>query len=100
MKRAAICVRWSPCGRKIAVGSAGKELSVCYTQQDPKWWGAALIRKHDSSVMDVAWHPSGDKLATACAGGMCRIFSAVPHGELKSTSISKSGSTPVSVAAT
>lgn len=80
LKRPALCVQWSPCGQKFAIGSAGKEVSVCYSNAQDGWWAAAVIRRAGSAVMGVAWHPSGELLATASTDGKCRVFYAQPAG--------------------
>ena len=75
LKRAALCVRWAPCGTRFAIGGAAKEVSVCSTQGQDAWWGATVLRKHGSAVPGVAWQPGrGRLLATACTDGVCRIF--------------------------
>ena len=86
LRQAALCVRWSHCGRKFAIGGAGKEISVCCTDGKDDWWGAALIRKHGSAVMALAWHPEGDLLASVCTDCTCRIFHASPAGMRASSS--------------
>lgn len=77
-----MCIQWSPCGEKFAIASAGKDVSVCYTDGRESWWGAAIIRKHNSAIMGISWHPGGDLLATASTDCKCRILYASPLGEL------------------
>ena len=80
--RAALCVRWSACGRKFAIGSGDKTVCVCYYESENKWWASKLIRKkHQSSVTSVAWHPSGALLATASTDMHCRVFNASTAGQ-------------------
>ncbi len=82
LELAALCVRWSPCGRKFAIGAA-KTVCVAYRDGDKGWWVAKLMRRcHSSSVMAVAWHPSGALLATASSDGRCRVFIARVAGTL------------------
>ena len=77
LELAALCVRWSPCGRKFAMGSAACCVSVAYRDARNGWWTAKLMRRcHGSSVVAVAWHPGGALLATASSDGRCRVFDA------------------------
>ena len=77
LELAALCVRWSPCGRKFAMGSAARCVSVAYRDARNGWWTAKLMRRcHGSSVVAVAWHPAGALLATASSDGRCRVFNA------------------------
>ncbi|KAK9815862.1 hypothetical protein WJX72_010929 [[Myrmecia] bisecta] len=81
LNRAALCVRWSPCERKFAIGSGAKSICVCYYEKENNWWASKLIRKkHESSVLSVAWHPSSLLIASASTDGKCRIFAAVIPG--------------------
>lgn len=92
LRRAALCVKWSPCGRRFAIGGAAKEVSVCFTEGENDWWGAALIRKHNSAVTAVAWHPGGELLATVSADGNCRIFNALHSEQCGSSGQAETGS--------
>jgi actin related protein 2/3 complex subunit 1A/1B len=51
---------------------------VCHYDQanDNDWWVSKMIKKHKSTILDVAWHPNSQLLATACCDFKCRIFSA------------------------
>jgi WD40 repeat protein len=82
LELAALCVRWSPCGCKFAIGAA-KTVCVAYRDGDKGWWVAKLMRRcHSSSIMAVAWHPGGALLATASSDGRCRVFNARVAGAL------------------
>jgi actin related protein 2/3 complex subunit 1A/1B len=81
LQRAALCARWSPCGRKFAVGSGSGAVSVCYFEAENNWWVGKLAKRHAScSVLGLAWHPSAPLLATATADGACRVLAASVKG--------------------
>ncbi|ETV98511.1 hypothetical protein, variant [Aphanomyces invadans] len=74
--RAAMTVKWSPDGKKFAVGSSAKCVSVCYYVQADNWWISKVIKKHKSTVVDVDWHPNSQLLLTASTDMQCRVFAA------------------------
>lgn len=76
VNRACLQVRWSPDGTKFACGSGSKIVSICYFEPKNDWWISKIIKKHKSSVVDVAWHPNSQVVATASTDFKCRIFSA------------------------
>ena len=76
LDRAALFVAWAPSGDRFVITSGSKVVSVCHYDPQNDWWVAALIRKHRSSVLRVAWHPTGLLLATTCTDYRCRVFSA------------------------
>jgi len=76
INRAALAVKWSPDGKKFAVASGAKVVPVCHYEQQNDWWISKMIKKHKSTVLDVAWHPNSQLLATASSDFKCRIFSA------------------------
>ena len=81
LSKAATCVKWSPCQRKFAIGSAAKAICICYYEQESHWWASKLIRRqHDSSILMVSWHPNSMLLATASSDSKCRIFSTALPG--------------------
>lgn len=74
-------MRWSPCGRKFALGTGEKHIAVCYREGEHAWWAAKLVRRcHGSSVTGVAWHPSGCLLASTSTDGRCKVFNAAIAG--------------------
>ena len=85
LQRAALCVAWSPCETRFAIGSGAKNACICAYEDGPRWWAGRLIRQqHWSSVLCVAWHPDGTMLATGSSDGFCRVFqvsddTGVPH---------------------
>jgi len=81
INRAATSVKWSPNENKFAVGSGAKLVSICYFVKDHDWWVSKHIKKHNSTVLDVAWHPGNVLIATACCDFTARVFSAFVKGE-------------------
>lgn len=80
INRAALQVRWSPDGKKFAVASGAKVVPVCHYEEANDWWISKMIKKHKSTVIDVAWHPNSQLLATASSDFRCRVFSAFVPG--------------------
>mmetsp|Transcript_8461 Transcript_8461/g.24185 ORF Transcript_8461/g.24185 Transcript_8461/m.24185 type:complete len:355 (-) Transcript_8461:84-1148(-) len=80
INRAATHVRWSPNEDKFAVASGAKLVSICYFEKDNDWWVSKHIRKHDSTVFKVDWHPNNVLLATASADNNARVVSAFIRG--------------------
>jgi len=76
INRAAICVKWSPDGKKFAVASGANVVPVCHYEQQNDWWISKMVKKHKSTVLWVAWHPNSQLLATASSDFRCRVFSA------------------------
>ena len=78
INRAALSARWSPDGSKFAIASGAKVVPVCHYDQanDNDWWVSKMIKKHKSTIVDIAWHPNSQLLATACCDFKCRVFSA------------------------
>eukprot|EP00617_Octactis_speculum_P015452 CAMPEP_0185766288 /NCGR_PEP_ID=MMETSP1174-20130828/35823_1 /TAXON_ID=35687 /ORGANISM="Dictyocha speculum, Strain CCMP1381" /LENGTH=300 /DNA_ID=CAMNT_0028449875 /DNA_START=147 /DNA_END=1049 /DNA_ORIENTATION=- len=77
IEHAAISCKWSPDGRKFAVSSGAKCVSVCHYEEENSWWVSKMIKKpHKSTVLCVAWHPNSQMLATGSSDFKCRWFSA------------------------
>eukprot|EP00887_Chlorella_sp_A99_P007732 scaffold20.g7732.t1 len=75
---AALALAVAPCGRKLALGSGDKLVSLCYWEESKRLWAPKLIRKrHQSAVMGVAFHPSGALLATVSADCRLRLLNGV-----------------------
>jgi len=75
INRAALCVKWSPDGKKFAVASGANVVPVCHYEEQNDWWISKMVKKHKSSVLWVAWHPSSQLIATASSDFRCRVFS-------------------------
>ena len=75
INRAATCAQWSPNELKFAVGSGSKTVAVCYYEEDNDWWVSRQLKKHQSSVLSVNFHPENALIATGCADNCLRIFS-------------------------
>jgi len=76
INRAALCVKWSPDGKKFAVASGANVVPICHYEEVNDWWISKMVKKHKSSVLWVAWHPNSQLLATASSDFRCRVFSA------------------------
>lgn len=83
ISRAALCCKWSPNGKKFAIGSGSKTVPVCQFDKEQDWWNSKIISKkrnsnvqHKSSIVAVAWHPNSQFLATACTDKKCRVWCA------------------------
>lgn len=74
--RAAMHVKWSHDGLRFAVASGSKVVPLCSWDRENDWWTAKHVKKHKSTVLCVAFHPSnGQLLATGCADFKCRVIS-------------------------
>jgi actin related protein 2/3 complex subunit 1A/1B len=82
INRAATDVKWSPNGMKFAVASGSKTVPVCHYEEGPNWWVSKMIKRHKSTVLNIAWHPNSQLLATGCADYKCRVFSAFIEEEV------------------
>jgi actin related protein 2/3 complex subunit 1A/1B len=80
INRAAMYVKWSPLGNKFAVGSSAKCVPVCYFEEENNWWISKMIKKHKSTVVQLAWCPNNKFLVTASTDNRCRIFSGYLEG--------------------
>jgi actin related protein 2/3 complex, subunit 1A/1B len=80
INRAATRCKWSPNEDKFAVASGAQVVSVCYFEPENDWWVSKHIKKHDSTVLDVAWHPNNVLIATVSSDGWCRVTSAFVKG--------------------
>ena len=74
--RAANHVKWSPNGKKFAVGSSSKKVPVCHYEEEQDWWIAEMVKKHKSSILALDWHPNSQLIATGACDFRCRIFCA------------------------
>jgi len=92
VNRAATCVKWSPDGKKFAVGSGAKQVAVCHYEASNDWWISKMIKKSKSTVLSVEWSPNSKLLITGGSDSKCRIFSAYMSGVDEVTSSSSSSS--------
>jgi len=74
--RAALCVKWSPSGRKFAVGTSAKTVMVCNYDSDHDFWVSKSIKKFKSAVLCLDWDPSGKYLAAGGSTMKCHIVCA------------------------
>lgn len=52
-----------------------------FEQEENNWWvGKIVKKKHESTVLGVAWHPNNLVLATASSDFKCRLFAAQIKG--------------------
>eukprot|EP00049_Salpingoeca_infusionum_P017205 m.352137 g.352137 ORF g.352137 m.352137 type:complete len:377 (+) comp16448_c0_seq1:157-1287(+) len=76
INRAATCVKWSPNGKKFAVGSGARSISVCYYEDDNQWWVSKHVKKPiRSTITSLDWHPNNVLLAAGSTDFKCRVFS-------------------------
>lgn len=81
INRAATFARWSPDGKKFAVGSGARVISVCYFEEENDWWVSKHIKKPlRSTVLSVDWHPNSVLLAAGSTDGHARVFSGYIKG--------------------
>lgn len=78
INRAALKVKWSPDGAKFAVATGSKIVPVCYYDRQNDWWISRTKGKklHNSSIVDVSWHPNSQIIATAGCDFRCKVISA------------------------
>ena len=51
-------MKWSPNGKKFAVGSGSKQIPVCHYEESQDMWVAQTIKKGPkSTVLCVDWSP-------------------------------------------
>lgn len=74
--RAATCVKWSPDGRKFAVGSGSKQIPVCHYEEGNDMWIAKMIKKGPkSTILCVDWSPNSLFIISGGSDFKCRIHS-------------------------
>jgi actin related protein 2/3 complex subunit 1A/1B len=70
-------VRWSPNGKKFAVGSGSKQIPVCHYEKSQDIWVAKMIKKAGKSTVScIDWSPNNLFLIAGGCDFRCRIFSA------------------------
>ena len=79
-RMACLDVKWSPDGKKFAVASGSKKALIAFYEATNDWWVAKEARKHKSTVLSLAWHPSSQVLATVACDYTCRVTSAFVEG--------------------
>lgn len=81
INRAATCCRWSPDGRKFAVGSLDRVVAVCYYEEENNWWVLKHLKKPMRlTITCVDWHPNGVLIAAGGTDGHARVFSGYIKG--------------------
>ena len=78
--RGATTVKWSPCETRFAVGSGGKQIQICCYDgaEDNDWWIGKPIREGiDSTIFDIAFHPSSLIIAAGGCDKKINIYSAI-----------------------
>jgi len=76
INRAATKIKWSPAGNKLAVASGAKTVAICQYEESNDWWVSKKIKKHKSTVLDLAWCINNKFIVTGSVDFKCRIFSA------------------------
>lgn len=86
--RAAISCEWSPDGTKFAVGTGSKCVPVCYyvNNKGEDFYASKMIKKHKSTILQVAWHPNSQIIATVSSDRSARVLSApIPESDTPQT---------------
>jgi len=74
--RAATCIKWSPNGKKFAVGSGSKQIPVCHYEASQDLWVAKMVKKGPkSTILSVDWSPNNAFIIAGGCDFKCRIFS-------------------------
>ena len=81
--RALLCGEWSSSGSQFAFGTASHKAFVCSFDKVNNWWEATKITGYKSSVLSVAFDPSGNLLASGSADFKFKIFKKKFNEELK-----------------
>jgi len=69
-------VKWSLDGHRFAVASSAKVVPVCMYEPANDWWVSKMVKKHKSTVLCCAFHPTnGQLMATGSSDFKCRVFS-------------------------
>lgn len=76
VQRAATACKWSPNGKKIAVGSGSKTVPICNYDKENHWWRGNMIKKHKSTILDIDWSPNSKFIVTGACDKKCRVVSA------------------------
>ncbi|HXJ56859.1 MAG TPA: WD40 repeat domain-containing serine/threonine protein kinase, partial [Verrucomicrobiae bacterium] len=71
------CVRFDPSGKRIAIAASNRREVVVL---DADSGAVQLSLLHPAGVGEVAWHPSGERLATAGKDGLLRVWDAATGG--------------------
>ena len=65
-------------GKKFAVGSGARVISVCYFEKEQNWWVSKHIKKPiRSTVLSLDWHPDNILLAAGTSGFKTRYANSV-----------------------
>jgi len=74
--RAATCIKWSPDGKKFAVGSGSKQIPVCHYEKSQDMWVAKMVKKGPkSTILCVDWSPNNMFIIAGGSDFKCRIYS-------------------------
>lgn len=82
LDRAALCVRWSPDGRKFAIASSNKNIVLCWFDVAGNWYINSVCKKEKSkstaksSIVSLAWHPNNQILTCASTDYRARVIFA------------------------
>jgi len=90
--RAATCIKWSPNGKKFAVGSSSKQIPVCHYEASQDMWVAKMVKKGPkSTVLCVDWSPNNAFIIAGSCDFKCRIYSGyIPEVDKDVTKIDES----------
>eukprot|EP00178_Gracilaria_changii_P001767 TRINITY_DN12474_c0_g1_i1.p2 TRINITY_DN12474_c0_g1~~TRINITY_DN12474_c0_g1_i1.p2 ORF type:complete len:352 (+),score=49.63 TRINITY_DN12474_c0_g1_i1:45-1100(+) len=80
INRCATHVQWSPQENKFAVATGAKVVAVCYFEEDNDWWVSKHVKRHESTITDLDWHPGNALCATASTDYKIRVFHSAIKG--------------------
>ncbi len=74
---------WSPGGELLLAGGDDHHARVFRPGDGAEPGAQRLLRGHTAPVVAIAWHPAGDRVATAAADGTTRVWSLVPAARVR-----------------
>lgn len=87
LQKAALCLAWAPRSHgapRLAIGGVDGAVVLCHRDDARSLWAPRLLCQAReggaSGVTGLAWHPSGEYLATVSVDGCLAIYSTAPAG--------------------
>lgn len=77
INRSATSVKWSPNGKKFAVGSGCNVLAICYYEPENDWWISKHLKKvFHSTILNINWHPNNILVSCGTTDNKCFVLSS------------------------